>query len=112
MFCPNCGKETSANTPFCSNCGAPLNVPASKPQHSVEQKHSVPKCTSCGYVGEWKMEPVLRPMDYVIGIAFMFMGIFPGIIYLGVVAANRSKSENRAKTCPQCGAKNLWTFLY
>ncbi len=112
MFCPNCGKEVSADNAFCSGCGGSLKNQPTQTAHKIDQRHSVPKCTCCGYVGEWKPAPILRPLDYILGIVFMFLGIAPGIIYLVVVAANRSKPENREKICPNCNAKNLWTFIY
>lgn len=76
------------------------------------QRHDVPKCTCCGYVGQWEIEPLIRPMDWVIGIAFTFLACGSGLVYLGVVAAIRSNKDNRAKICPACKARNLFTFIY
>lgn len=75
-------------------------------------KHDVPKCTCCGYVGRWKTEPVIRAIDWVIGIVLLLFGFIPGIVYFIVVAIIRSNENNRGKICPQCNAKNLWTFFY
>lgn len=75
--------------------------------------HDVPKCTCCGHVGPWKLGPILRGIDWVIGIALMFLGVVPGFVYLGVVATIRASSKDkREKICPNCHAKNLFTFIY
>lgn len=73
--------------------------------------HKYPKCTHCGYEGEWKLEPIFRPMDWIIGILFMF-ALGSGLVYLIVVGLLRSNKDRRAKICPHCKARNLWTFLY
>lgn len=111
MFCNNCGQELFDNANVCSNCGNQLNN-FKTPGSPVEYQHRVPKCTCCGYIGEWKLEPVLRTMDIILGILFLFIGIIPGIIYIGVVALIRSNKDNRAKICPKCKGRNLWTFIY
>ena len=80
-------------------------------QTVAQVKHDVPKCTCCGNVGPWKVEPVLRGIDWVIGIALMILGFVPGIVYLVVVFALRSKEDKRAKICPKCKAKNMFTSL-
>lgn len=79
---------------------------------NTQTTHDVPKCTCCGHVGPWKVDPLLTPMHWVIGIVLLFFGFVPGIIYLGVVAAIRSNKNNRGKTCTNCKAKNLFTFIY
>lgn len=75
-------------------------------------KHDVPKCSCCGYIGPWKVEPVLLGVHWVIGIVLMLFGFVPGVVFLIVVAAMRSKEDNRGKICPNCKGKNLFTFLY
>lgn len=70
----------------------------------------IPKCTHCGYVGEWDVEPLFRPMDWVIGILLICL-FGTGLVYLGVVALIRSNPDNRAKICRQCKARNLFTFV-
>ena len=82
------------------------------PMWSAPAKHDIPKCTCCGYIGPWKMEPIIRPMDWVIGIALFIFACGSGLIYLGVVAAIRANQDNRAKLCAHCGARNLFTFIY
>lgn len=79
---------------------------------NVPTKHDVPKCSHCGHVGPWKVEPVLLGIHWVIGIILMILGIVPGIVFLAVVAIIRSNADNRAKICPHCKAKNLFTFIY
>ncbi|MBQ2974183.1 MAG: zinc ribbon domain-containing protein [Clostridia bacterium] len=109
MFCPNCGKENANGATICDSCYTPLN---NQPRQQVPEKHDVPMCTGCGYKGNWKLGPILRPMDYVIGIVLLIFGVVPGIIYIGTVAAIRSNKDRREKICPKCKAKNLWTFIY
>ena len=87
---------------------APYGVyPAMQPQ----TQHSVPKCTCCGYEGPWKKEKIFRGMDWVIGLSLLLL-FGTGLIYLIVVGLIRMNPNNRAKICPKCGARNLWTFLY
>ena len=74
--------------------------------------HDVPKCNCCGHIGTWKVQPILRVVDWFIGIFFMFFGFFPGLIYLGVVFAIRVNKNNRDKICRNCKAKNMFTFIY
>jgi len=74
-------------------------------------QHDTPKCLSCGTVTQWKIEPVLKPINWIIALGLLvFFGA--GLVYLVVVALIRSNPNNRAKICPRCGARNMWTFLY
>ncbi len=75
-------------------------------------QHTVPKCTYCGHIGEWSVEPVMRPMDWVLTCVFALMCLFPAICYLIPVLAIRSNEKNRAKSCKKCNAKNMFTFTY
>jgi hypothetical protein len=75
------------------------------------QSHAVPKCLSCGYVGPWKVDGLLRPMDWVIGLLFM-VAFGSGLVYLVVVALLRSNKNNRAKICTNCKARNMFAFQY
>lgn len=113
MYCKNCGAEIKDGQPSCQNCGAailPDNM-QSVPNPPMPAKHDVPRCTCCGYVGPWKLAPILRPIDWIIAIClFFFFGA--GIVYLLITAAVRSNKNNRAKICPNCKAQNLWTFIY
>lgn len=80
------------------------------PQYGI-QRHDIPKCTCCGYVGSWDVEPVLLPMHWAIGILLLlFCGT--GILYLILVAAIRANKNNRAKICKNCKAHNMFTFMY
>ncbi len=74
--------------------------------------HQVPKCLACGNVEKWKIEPVFRGVDRVIGIVLLIMGVVPGLIYLGTVGLIRSNKNNRAKICKKCGSRNMFTFTY
>lgn len=77
--------------------------------------HDVPRCTCCGHVGPWKEDPVFRPIDYVLTVFFLLLGIIPGIIYALVIFAIRGGKRGdayRTKYCTNCGAKNMFTFIY
>ena len=111
MYCNKCGKELNDNAQFCEHCGTKV-IKENNTETNTPIKREEPKCTHCGYVGKWEIGPILRPIDYVIGIIFLIFGVVPGLIYIGVVAAIRSNEDNREKICPKCKAKNLWTFFY
>lgn len=131
MYCKNCGNELENNVNFCSQCGYsqgevnqnPNNANNVKPFGGIKSgdlfgksntncnPNQIPKCTHCGYVGNWKIGPILRPIDFVIGVALLLFGFIPGLIYLGVVAAIRINPDRREKICPNCKAQNLWTFI-
>lgn len=113
MFCQKCGTQNPDGAINCTNCGQPMqNTVQVQGQAYGGTKHDVPRCTCCGYVGQWKLDSLFRPMDYVIGILLLFLGIIPGVIYLVVVGLIRSNKNRRAKICPSCKARNLWTFFY
>lgn len=111
MFCSNCGKEIAEGNQFCGNCGAKIGNLAGI-NNSEPVRHDIPKCTCCGYVGEWKLDVIFRWFDVIIGVVFMYPFFFPGISYLVVVYLIRQDKKNRNKICPKCNAQNLWTFYY
>ena len=76
------------------------------------QQHNIPKCLSCGTITKWKIEPLFTSSHLAVGVVLLVMGVFPGIIYLGTVTVIRSNPNNRAKICPRCGGRNMWTFMY
>lgn len=110
MFCQKCGAKNPENANNCFSCGQQLT--ASMQQDMSQQKHDIPRCTCCGYIGEWKLDSLFRPVDFVIGIILIFLGVVPGIIYFATVGLIRSNKDRRAKICPKCKARNLWTFFY
>lgn len=112
MFCKDCGSEIPEGAAHCGKCGAPVDEGKQNLNPTGPIRRSVPQCTHCGYVGEWKLGPVLRGMDIIIGLVLMLLGVVPGLVYMGVVAVIRSNKDNREKICPKCKAKNLWTFQY
>ena len=117
MFCVKCGKPVDESSKFCGNCGAPVNALNEKNVQMSENTgapthHETPKCTYCGHVGEWVVGPLFRKMDYIIGVAFLFLGFVPGLIYMGVVGLIRSNKNNREKKCAKCGAQNMFTNMY
>lgn len=81
------------------------------PGMAGEARHSVPKCQACGYVGQWNVEALLLPHHIIIALVLMiFFG--GGLIYLLIVVIARSNESGRSKICPNCGSKNMHTFLY
>lgn len=119
MFCSKCGNKLDENAKFCSSCGTIINAPEAQKTDQAEgalkndpTHHTVPKCNYCGNIGEWKVGPLFRPMDYVLGIAFLILGVVPGLIYMGVVGFIRYNKDNREKICKKCGAKNMFTNMY
>lgn len=72
----------------------------------------IPKCTCCGAITKWKLDPVIRGIDWLIFFVLLLFFFVPGFIYLIIVAVIRSNPNNRDKICPKCGARNLWTFIY
>ena len=115
MFCQKCGAQNPDNAAHCTACGQLMQGTVQvQPQVQVggPQRHDVPRCSCCGYVGQWQVESLFRPMDWVIGILLLILGIIPGIVYLVTVALIRSNKDRRAKICPSCKARNLWTFFY
>ncbi|MBP3378850.1 MAG: zinc ribbon domain-containing protein [Clostridia bacterium] len=141
MFCTNCGQKNNDGAKFCAGCGCALVSNSSErteqatqytpaPQYNAPQPyyaqpnyaqpnygqhpesyHKQPKCTHCGHIGEWDIGPVIRPIDWVIGICLLFF-FGGGLIYLVIVAAVRSNKDRREKICRNCKAKNLFTFNY
>lgn len=73
--------------------------------------HKIPKCTVCGSITNWKIEPVLLWYHWLIGL-ILICAYGSGLIYFTIILIIRSKEKNRAKICPKCGARNLWTFEY
>ena len=129
MFCKNCGSALEDQANFCPKCGTLQANPSQQQpaQNSTNlfgsttptdytnmpsgMSNQTPRCTHCGYVGNWTVGPILRPIDFIIGIVLLLLGIIPGVVYLGVVAAIRMNPDRREKICPRCKAQNLWTFI-
>ena len=123
MFCRNCGTEIPDGSDFCGSCGAAQNTQQQTVQIQGTQqpymggatptfiKRNVPMCTCCGYVGQWKEEPLLLARHWVIAGLTLILGGF-GIFYLITVMIIRSGKSSRAKICQHCGARNLFTFMY
>lgn len=74
-------------------------------------KQKMPRCTECGYEGEWEKAPLFRGIDLMVGLLLLTVyGI--GIIYFAVVAVIRANSKHREKICPRCHVKNKFTYDY
>ena len=76
-------------------------------QHGL---NTTPKCLRCGTVTPWKVEAILLPRHFVISFLLLFL-FGGGIVYFIVVLLVRSNPNSRAKICPRCGARNMWTFI-
>ena len=115
MFCSKCGNEIKNNANFCSMCGNSVSNNAAETDNqsnNIPTHHEIPKCNYCGNIAHWNVGPILRPMDFVIGVGLLLLGFIPGLVYLGVVAVIRSDEKNREKICTKCGARNMFTNLY
>lgn len=71
----------------------------------------MPKCMNCGAVTPWIVEPIFTTIHIVITVVLLLFFGF-GLLYLLIIALVRNSPDNRAKICPHCGAKNMWTFAY
>lgn len=113
IYCSECGAMLDEGSTVCPSCGRPQNG-YQRPQANIPggQNHAVPKCTYCGYVGNWIVEPLFRPMDWAIGIIGGLFTFGFGFAYFLVVGLIRSNKDRRAKICPNCKAQNMWTFIY
>jgi hypothetical protein len=87
-----------------------MNMPIIVPQQHGTQ-HMIPKCLRCGTVTPWRAEPIMLAHHWVIFLILLLV-FGAGLIYLLVVLLIRSNEANRAKICPYCAARNLWTFIY
>src|ERR1035437_10286484 len=76
-----------------------------------EYQHQVPRCLSCGWIGPWKTEPILLPRHIVVFLLLLLV-FGAGFVYLLVVIIMRSSARGRPKICPNCGARNMHTFMY
>lgn len=114
MFCSKCGQQISEDSNWCSNCGNAVGnnqQVAAENNQAVPQTHSVPKCTCCGYAGEFKPGPLIRSNDIIWMLLLLFTG-FGILVYLAYILIIRSNPKNREKLCPNCGSKNMFTYLY
>jgi hypothetical protein len=86
--------------------------PPNQPSNIMpQQRHEVPRCMSCGTITQWNVEPLFLLRHFIIGgLLLLFFG--SGLLYFLIVAIIRSSSKSRSKICPNCGARNLWTFIY
>lgn len=112
MYCKNCGAEIKEGQAFCQNCGGNATQSYNEQSNNyVPTKHDVPRCTCCGYTGPWKIDSLLRPIDWVLSICLLPLA-GAGFFYFITVIAVRANKSRRAKICPSCKARNLWTFIY
>jgi hypothetical protein len=74
-------------------------------------RHQVPKRLSCGAITPWKLDPILNTNHIVVGLLLMLL-FCSGLFYFITLLLLRSNSNTRAKVCPRCGARNMWTFQY
>lgn len=74
-------------------------------------RQAVPKCLSCGVVTNWTVESLLLPRHWVVALILLCM-FGAGLIYLPLICIIRMNPNSRAKICPACGGRNMWTFQY
>ena len=107
MFCNKCGTQVPDGSRFCPSCGNNFGTggaPEATQNPQIHANlgptiHDIPKCTHCGNINKWKVGPIFRPIDWVIGIILLFVFILPGLTYFAVVGAVRSNQNNREKIC-------------
>lgn len=113
--CSGCGTAFVGGARFCASCGlhrVALAQPTRLPSPNlsgIAAAARVPKCLSCGYIGIWTVEALLLPRHLIIAAIFLFFW-GGGLIYIIVTAVMRSNENSRAKICPRCAARNMWTF--
>ena len=96
MLCKNCGKEIPEAAGVCLYCGT--DCEATQSTRGETAAFGKLKCTQCGYIGDPIVEPVLRPIDWFIGILFFFVG---GDFYLIFTYIRRRKKASTPH-CPIC----------
>ena len=90
------------------------------------KSHSVPKCTVCGYIGEWENERLFHPLAYVPTIImflclFAFFGTDNGgwlaaaaiicIVFVLPYGFGRIVKK-KVRMCAKCKSVEKFTFLY
>lgn len=94
--------------------GPPQPYPGWGPSQAAymsSQRHDIPRCTQCGTITPWRVESIFLARHFLIGgLLLLFFGA--GLFYFLTVAIIRGNANSRAKICPNCGAHNLWTFIY
>ena len=104
MICKNCGATNVRGSEKCNYCGNILDD-----RKGVQR--TVPKCTSCGNVGEFKKKPTLCATD--IAVSCILTPVFGiGLIYFAVAWNLAKKKGYCAHICPKCGAKDTERFIY
>ena len=89
----------------------------------------VPKCTVCGYIGEWKNERFSHPLPFIIAGIILFLamidiateaeafsGVMIGVgifyaIYLFFYCIDRG-IKKKARICSKCNSVDQFTFIY
>lgn len=120
MICAKCRIQVPEDSRFCPSCGSscgPASAQTATPSSQTPPGqgttfHRIPKCTYCGNMAEWKVGPVLRWWDWLIGVLLLFPFFLPGVGYIVTIAVIRGSKERREKICTRCRAKNLFTFQY
>lgn len=90
----------------------PSETPAqsiSNPQQGA--RHDIPKCLSCGAITPWKLDPIINTHHIIVSLVLMLL-FCSGIAYFITIFLMRSNPNMRAKVCPRCGARNMWSFQY
>lgn len=111
MFCQKCGKQVSDGSDFCSSCGAGISVNSSSQVSGSGEMRTVPRCSRCGAIGEFKPGPLLRKSD-IIWILLLMCLAGSGFIYLIFILIIRSNPDKREKICTKCGSQNTDVYFY
>ncbi|MEQ8224142.1 MAG: hypothetical protein ABRQ37_17625 [Candidatus Eremiobacterota bacterium] len=118
-FCEDCGEKINARAEICPSCrstqysttGSLTSVPLhttrfSGSNSSGAMRKNIPMCRACGYVGHFKQAPLLQSHDIII-ILLLFLLFGAGFIYLLICLLSP-----KPLICPNCQAKNTFTYIY
>ncbi|MBR3459283.1 MAG: zinc ribbon domain-containing protein [Clostridia bacterium] len=110
MYCTKCGARLEESAMVCPNCGASQS--SSPSQDSIQQTvHSVPRCTCCGAINEFKPGPLFRTSD-IIWLLLLLFFFGAGIVFAIFILITRGNPGKREKICKKCGSVDMFSYVY
>ena len=145
MYCANCNQPLPTHDAECPNCNDNSQFTINSEQGdtpypqqgqpSSNTSHEVPRCTVCGYTGEWLKERMFHPFPLVlagiilavllistigntigfyelgnISITFQVVGGIYAFLFVPYCLGRIVK--RKARICAKCGSVEKFTFLY
>lgn len=93
MYCPNCGKEVSADAKFCPYCGGVMGKKVLDPKTSAESEHSQEGMINQeAEKGSSRRHKILRDMVIILGVM---------VFIIGFMIASNKKDTPTANTSQQ-----------